>query len=223
MRLLCLLTILVFSSFQAQAMDWIDKGNGGNALYCDFGSPALPWIEVRFFDNYESLARYSLSPAFPLASAAADKDQEALQIVNDVLFRLAVKDPARAQNYMLWSGTFLAEARFVAGSSLLEVPDSGIGMLPTGCSLKQLIVQNPQPLSKYDARYFVASDLWNKMDSQNRAVGILHEVVYRGALTKNPALKSSEKVRLFVALLISNEISNMQDQEYQSTLSSLGL
>ncbi len=236
MRFLVWSIFALFCTLTAQASDWVYKGNGGDAVYCLSQQGTWRGTRVTFFDLFESQIRYKLNPQFPNYTPISQDNsddavfyqesdaqkQQVLEIVGKLITRLKALDPQRASQYATWVSSFYSEANFISGH-LADIKDVGIGIYQEGCTLKQLIVQNPTPNSEYDFRYFVDQSLWLLMFPEDKAAAILHEVVYRGALQANPSIGSSEQVRLFVALIVSDTFANKSADEYAEQVKKLGL
>lgn len=217
-----LVTVILFSSVsKAGISEWNERGNGGDILLCSRNNGAE--VYFHFYDVYEADVRYGLKAQIPAVNETLSQDEQRVVIFESFLNRIAQKDPQRAQQYKTWMATFFAESQFVKGSHLGDIPDTGIGIIPAACQLKQLIAQNPDPFLPYEARYFIDPKFWQVLSVQDQAAALLHELVYRGALEKNPALRSSEKVRLFVALVLSDKLQDLNAEEYQRKITVWGL
>lgn len=192
--------VLSFSSFAGN-----EVGNGGGVLYhLESKTP------VMFFDAYETEARYGYRIQWP-----RDLSSE-LQVAMSFTSRLAKYDPKLQKQLNGWIKSFYAEASF-SQSDLPLIFDMGTGIhIPEWSGVAQLIIQTKHG-------YILNQRYWNKLATEQKGVAILHEVVYRKALEVNPRLFLSEKVRIFVAILISNELRFFTANGYQGLLQHLEL
>lgn len=214
------LIVFLFSNISS-ARDWTEVGNGGDALVC--GNPSF----YRMYDSYEAQYRHGLKPVFPFYEEPSsgnhngDNNKNHLSIsiglAQDIIFRLKSKDPERYQRYMQWISEFAGDAQFLDHTYLTDVPDIGVGALPIGCTLEQLIIQRT-PLFPKSKRYSIAHDFWRQLPFKDQAVAIIHEILYREAMIWYPRIQSSERIRYFNALIISDEVSKMSVEEYFATM-----
>lgn len=198
--------LFLFVSLFAHAGN--EVGNGGIVLYSL--TTKVPSV---LLDAYETEARYGFTIKWP------KEMRDDLSIAMEFTKRLAAYDPRLQNQLNTWIKTFYAEASIA--SSLPLIFDTGVGIhIPKGYGFGQLVIQ-----TKHDnqTHYLLNERFWEMLPVEQRAIAILHEVVYRKALEVNPNLFSSLKVRQFVVLLISNEISYFSDYGYQSALEHLDL
>ncbi|WP_413558851.1 hypothetical protein [Bdellovibrio sp. HCB209] len=194
-------------------------GNGGNAVVCPRGESEA-YEYVKSYDLTEAIIRYRLLPVLPdwrPSQCQIMKDNReicdtGMEVAEDFISRLKKIDPVLHQSLHEKVLNFWSEAILIHGD-LLPVNDTGLSFIDRGCSLEQLAIQH-EPLFDEDSRYFISMRLWEKMEQFDRGIMILHEVLYREALEQNPALRSSEKIRYFNALLISNEVSKLSPDKY---------
>lgn len=175
-------------------------GNGGDAVVCpgDKGRS-----QVEFFDLYEGRSLAEQLPKLDAASSLEGKLEIAIQ-------RLERLSPLRAALYRAQARSFFTETRFLRGQTLVDVPDSFEVALPTGCHLEQLAIQR-EPLSVGDPRYVVNGDLWDLLDVDSRAALVLHEIIYREAVTYYHL--DSKRVRYFNRLLLSDGLTGLRRQD----------
>jgi hypothetical protein len=211
--------LLLISSILFAQASWgtaTEFGNGGNAVVCPYGEHEI----ITAYDIDEAIFRYELLPSFPpIVSSDCNKQRNGrdicetgTDIARDILNRLALLDPELMDDLLGKLDSFWSEAILVPGD-LATVNDSGLSFVPEGCSLKQLAIQQ-QPIFQEDSRYFISAPLWNKMDGQDKAVLILHEIIYRYALEHGAATKSSVPVRYFNSLLISDKLKEFTPKQY---------
>lgn len=217
-----LLFTVMLSSQYGYAIDWTEVGNGGDVLICNTAPHA------RMFDVHESVSRYDLIPVFPTFEAPVRHSPEdttngkehlqiAIDIALEMMTRLKDKDPKRYQRYSQWIRDFPAESKFLDDTYLIDVPDIGVGALPVGCFLEQLIIQK-NPLFPQSKRYTIAHDFWKHMPFEHQAAAIIHEVLYREAILLDNWISSSERIRYFNSLILSDEIKNMSLEQYREML-----
>lgn len=214
----------------ADPSDWAEKGNGGDVVYCADRLPA----KISMLDAYEAEFRYGFVLDFPrfldspfvLIGIPGYVDDEevfaySLRIAEALLNRLSARDPERAERYLTWLKSFRSESMFVHGDSL-NIHDSGEVWISGNCSVRQLVIQRPVK-SLQVRRYAIVYDYWKWMQPEQQAVAILHELIYRDVLAKNPQIKTSERVRFFNALILAGEMNRLSSDDYQELLQRSGL
>lgn len=180
-------------------------GNGGDALVCQNEQHVLA------FDVFEaSLSGLNLDLGNPSESVVSQ-----LEIA---FLRLERLDPQRAIFYRKEAAFFFENLSEIRGFQLNDIPDSSHLLIPQGCKLEQLIVQNsPQPNPyKY---YLVNLDIWEKMDNSNKASMVLHEIVYREALSFGHT--DSRLARRLNHHLISKVLDIFSVEDYRKLLKEL--
>lgn len=194
-----------------EAYCWVERGNGGNSIICD--NP----LENKFYDTYEAEFRYGLNPIFPETELACSDERSCLdQSINTVSI-LIDRLPRYYVNLkeFLYSklAIFVEEANFLDNIILLPVDDIGTAFIPKGCQIHQTVIQK-EPKYQSDKRYMISNDQWKKLSPNQQAAGILHELLYYYAITMGGSLQSSEGIRFFNSLILSNEIKNFSKKEY---------
>lgn len=190
-----------------------EVGNGGNAIVCN--------QEERFYlfyDEYESMNRYVLPLKLPEEYGKLEAEALTLKFIE----RLSRLDHDLASELTLSASTFTKNAIILYGAKLSSVDDTGIWFVPKNCKIKQAIIQK-NPMFPNDRRYWIDGDLWNQMPTQSKAIAILHEVLYKKAILINPNISSSEGIRYFVGLLISDEINKISTLDYEKIKNQTGL
>lgn len=200
-----------------------EQGNGGFVLDCEFSSAGYCSSTV-FYDTYEAETRYSMKPNFDhnirwkecFDNGGYYKEEKclkySLQVAKALLQRLAAKDQGLYNLIEAHLEAFPKEVKFLPDIVIFPTEDMGIGFIPPNRQLRQLVVQH-EPIVDEDPRYIISHDLWIKMNPDQQAAAILHEVIYRQALI-NQTLKSSQMVRYFNALILSDKISEMTPEKY---------
>jgi hypothetical protein len=126
--------------------------------------------------------------------------------VKYILTKWRAVSPLRIELYMSWLETFETEAGFLSGSTLPNIPDEGIVAIPTGCEIQQVAIQlSDSDLGTSYTRYTINKDLWDLMDDNSKAALILHELIFREAITAQHRV--SLRVRYLNAILLSDSTS----------------
>ncbi|MFV3410283.1 hypothetical protein ACNH6C_16855 [Bdellovibrio bacteriovorus] len=209
--------LLVFPVTQALALsDWQEVGNGGQVLVCPSG--------VTMYDYSEAQLRYRLTPKMPEANVVFPVNPH-IPKEN----RLALELLKRFRGFdVSWYGNaeglilhFYSEANLISGVDLVTIRDTGMGFIPRGCRLEQLIAQS-RPSVPEDRYYKINADLWDWMFPEQRATAILHEVLYRLS-PKAKFIFSSEKIRYVVGLVLADTLKDKSAEEVNSILLEAGL
>ncbi|WP_373999041.1 hypothetical protein [Bdellovibrio bacteriovorus] len=202
-----MLTTLLFRPASAQQLAPLGNeiGNGGGMLHChnNYGE-----FYAQFFDEYEAEDRYRYG-----IKHAAIGSKNLMEISLAYLRRLESLDAdlfAKASAYLR---DFNNEALYLAHEYVLTVPDIGFGFIPKNCSYVQLVVQK-NPTYPHDQRYWISYDDWKLLNSQQQAMVLVHEVLFRRARELTANLTSSEGLRHFVALIISDQVSLLDEKGY---------
>ncbi len=197
--------VLGFSAAQAGQ----SVGNGGDALVCPSG--------VTFYDWYESSALYGLVPKHGPGSATA------VERAQKVVGRLIALNPTRALRYAHMIDHFMSEAQFVSGASLIDLPDVGLGAIPANCHLAQLAVQRSYASMPGERRYLIDAELWNRLELDQQAALIVHEVILRELMeTAEGPLTNTVAVRHFNALLLADAMAEFDEPRWYKTLHNWG-
>ncbi len=193
-----------FAMGAASAQAGKETGNGGDAIVCH---NALGHKSVELYDHYEATARHGL--AIDLGKARLPVEDK-LAIVFDRLDRI---NPGRANLYRSWFSKFYQEAEFLRGVTLIDIPDTGDGYIPSNCKLEQAAVQRV-PKFPGEKRYTINQDIWDWLDNDARAGLILHELVFREARSQRNPHGNSINVRYLNTLLSSTAVEKMKLREY---------
>lgn len=179
------------------------KRNGGNVLLC--------YGHYESFDLYEGAASYGYKKDLPEGQSYQD-------IAEQIIARIEKYNPSRAALYLGHLKQFLREARFVEAADFTGIPDIGEGVsIAKNCSLIQTVSQYRQndPNGK---RYLVNQDVWSQLSEQDKAVLVLHEIIYREAIADDLSLQNSIGVRHFTAYLSSQKGTQGSYQDYINAL-----
>jgi hypothetical protein len=185
-------------------------GNGGDVVSCK-GSDGTNSLEL--LDYYEGRVLRGLKVDLGGADVSID---EKLDLA---LTRLERVSPRRAASYRQQVKSFISETLFLDDVDLVDVPDSGHIILPKNCKILQIANQS-EPLYPEDRRFVIDRTLWNQLDKDNQAGLILHEVVYREAISIGHV--NSISARLLNSNMTSLRIILMSLQEYTEFLENLG-
>lgn len=190
-----------------------DVGSGGNAVVCPAGSQ---YGSVYSLDEYEAQEFFHLQLALPQASG------HFLQRVNFALARLKQFDPARAynlgQDIATWfSGLYWNGDLATTKGELEPVPDQvSVGYVPTGCTIKQVIIQQIPPRTGR-TRFLIAGPLWTELSDANKAALVLHEALVAEA-RRNHDGSEPWLVRQLNAWLISTAMAELTPAGYEQVL-----
>lgn len=159
-------------------------GNGGDAVVCqDRKIEMLDTFELRVFQKRNPTLDSSI-PDF------AGK-------ITNVLQKLQPISPLRGGAYQLRFQELLRNTTFV-NTDLIDIPDSQHSLLPVGCEIKQIAIQD-----RNNGQIFLTINrpLWDRLDEDNRAVLYLHELAYAEAIDHGAV--NSIEARYFNGVLLS--------------------
>jgi len=132
------------------------------------------------------------------------------------LARLARLDPERAALYRQWHAAFEDEsANLPAGVALSSTDDYGAVDRRPDCGVKQAAVQR-RPVVTGGKRFFFDPEVVGRLDADNRAGLILHEIIYRDGIRRGHV--TSRLVRYLTALLASEDFENLSATDYRARL-----
>jgi hypothetical protein len=155
---------------------------------------------------YEAQKRYFYPVVFSEKTEVIDKAEE-------ILSRLKKIDPVRARLYIDWLKNFYQESQVLTDTEFMETPDLGLVKKPKECNLEQVIFQR-EPSRISPARYIINEKLWSRLDKDNQAALIIHELIYRDFLSGMSLESTSERIRLFNAMILGDKITPLSLQEY---------
>ncbi len=181
-------------------------GNGGDVIKCEDSRP------LELLDYFEAVKIRGWS--IDLGNGETSKD-----MVEFAIRRLESYSPTRAELYRNYASTFFEEAKFLEETNLTDIPDSNHIALPRGCSIAQIANQS-EPLFDGDKRYLIANDIWKELPERDQAGLILHEIIYREAISLGHS--NSVSVRILNAVISSNRINQMSIEEFTVLLADLG-
>lgn len=197
---------LTLTCRQVQAGGGGIAGNGGDVVYCDHPLPGEKQIEL--LDLFES--RVLRENHLVLGQDGWDYNRR----VSFILERLKPLDAYRASVYAEHASHFLDESEFTT-DQLPDIPDSLHIALPKGCVVRQIVIQRPRPQTG-EKRFLVNKPLWEMLDDANRAALVLHETIYREALSLEQS--NSINTRLFNETLTSTAFDSLDFKGYLDLL-----
>lgn len=199
-------------SFPALSHAWTYVGNAGNVVVCDDNV-------MGFYDRFELTLRYDWvwdQEIVDTTDAGVEFDE--VRIAAAYIKRIEKLNPILYGKLNTYLATFMDEVTYVKGYLPNVLDDAGVVVLPgKNCSLELLIVQKPVQYPK-KSLYTINQIYWDKLSSQDRAVAILHEIIYRVALSRGKAPESSEGVRLINEVILSNKVKTMSEVEFANLL-----
>jgi len=180
-----------------------EVGNGGDVVVCRDGDQIT---SVELVDFYEARLMYEME--YDLGS----EDLHYKEKIALALSRLSKLDPERERDYLVHAEEFEENARFLEGVELVDIPDTNLVYLPSGCEIAQIVVRIKPTLPEH-SEYYVSKDLWDLLDEDNRAGLVLHEVIYREAAE---AFEHTNSVlsRYFNAYITSNRLADFSVKRY---------
>lgn len=201
-------------SFAFNAWSYNERGNSGFSLICDIPD------KNQFYDSYEAEQRYNLKPVYPESREFCDTESQCLAtsmlIARKFLQRLPVDSDLR-QYALARLANFTIEISIKEDIEILPVNDVGIGFIPRGCKLRQTIVQRV-PKFPEDMRYIISKDYWDLLTIQQKAVAIVHEILYGYYAEIKVEPVSSENIRYLNALIISGKIESYSPTKYKKVI-----
>lgn len=185
-----------------------DKGNGGVGISCPQTMENEALRGYMFFDYYEAITKYKVTVVPPSGNTVYEK-------VEDLISRIADHDPERAEKYLTWLESFESEAARLGRTTLPESKDMSLARFDSRCKLTQAILQG-EPLLPGDARYTINSDFFNKLDLNQQAYGVMHEIIFREA--REIGHENSRFVRYFLSQIMGDLVNDMSVYEYTKLL-----
>lgn len=199
-------------AFPTMAHAWTYVGNAGNVVICKD-------TVMGFYDRFELGLRYKWDwNRAGVGRAYKSETPVEVAIAAAYLERIKNLSPALYTELNTYLKTFLDDANFVEGYLPSVVDDSGVVVLPEkDCSLELLIIQRPAKFPK-KTYYTINKIYWDKLQAQDRAVAIMHELIYRVVLVrgKNPA--TSEGVRMVNEVILSAKTVDMTVDQFGDLL-----
>lgn len=201
---------ILFFSFSGIAGGGHVVGNGGYVLECHFND-VTKWLS---YDLQEGMILNQLAPKYSSAKSYQEK-------ANNILNRIQKLNPFRSKLYKEWLLKFENESQFLElNIDLVNIPDISVGVIPKNCQLRQAVVQISSPANG-ENRYLINSTLWRHLDENQKAALVLHELIYREAISEENRHQNSIQVRKFNQWLHSGKLEKMTVQQYIELIQSL--
>lgn len=176
-------------------------GNGGDVVVCRDGSGAIASVELLDFYEARVIRGFTIDLGAPTLPVA--------QKVQTAIGRMSGLAPLKTKQLLSWAADFEKEAIRLADVTLIDVPDSAHIVVPNNCRIEQIAIQR-DPEFDTDKRYTINKDIWDRLDADNQAGLIIHEVLYR----EFKKLKSnSMSTRYWNAVLSGKELTMPQTDE----------
>jgi hypothetical protein len=185
-------------------------GNGGDVLVCGQGATKT----YQMLDAYEALEISKWVYSYPFANTTNKTWQD--KVTDIIESRIRPHLPSRADKYTLWFKQFMSETQMVDGTKykLNDIPDSLHLFIPVDCELKQIAIQRDPQWG--GSRYTIDETLWSAMDEDQKAVLIMHEIIYREAIEEGQ--ENSIPTRYFNSFLFSKILSATDEEIYSTVL-----
>ncbi len=185
-------TVPVVAPTSAYGIQGVGSSGGGKAVVCR--NPKTLQVEsAKLLDLYEATHKFGLQLRPPQSSM----ENELFEFLTN--YNRSTQDhPAPVTDYDVDHITQTVPVFQFKKGELADVADVGSTVsLPTGCQLEQLAVYNDDT-----NKLFVDEEIWDSLDSMNRAALIAHELIYRQQRVEG-GQKTSELARRLVGLLFS--------------------
>jgi hypothetical protein len=186
-------------------------GNGGDVVVCRDAQNRISSVEV--YDIVEAAKLRNLPMDIRPAGRIFLRDWD--QKITVPLERLRRLSPLRAAEYAKQAQTFLENSRFVRNVDLTDIPDSDHALVPRGCHIEQIVIRK-DPTFVDDRLYLVNEDLWEKLDEENKAILVMHELIYGEALAYGAT--DSRAARYLNSLIFSKRIDVMTQKDWFDAL-----
>lgn len=185
-------------------------GGGGTGVVCHDANEDISSIEIYDYFYARKLGRdINLGPS-------NETYQTQAQVALD---RLAKLSPLRAKKYADQIRSFESpqEANFLKDTSIFHVPDLGQPVLDPGpgCELVQIVFQQ-EPRFSRDKRYLINEFYWKLLNQTQKAGLVLHEVIYREAMSYGQ--NDSSGAREFNITFSEESSTKMTFQEFYAML-----
>jgi hypothetical protein len=195
-----------------------EVGNGGGVILCDDRAaskpqppqpPQPPKVTVELLDLYEARVLRNLKLGL------GDPKEDFSLKVDRVLTQFMRVAPLRAKKYRELYENFFNEAVIIPDADLVFIPDAGNLLLPKGCTLRQVAIQQV-PEFPGDNRYFISKEYWDLMDNNSKAALVLHEIIYNEGITLGHT--DSRAVRYLNSYLTSEKLAHLTQKQMTQML-----
>jgi len=133
-----------------------------------------------------------------LSTVAVQPELNADQVLEFLLGRIEKKNdfPTEVRN-------LLADLTWIAADGVARIADTGLPVLfPANCLIAQTAYRK-------GSQIYFDRHLYNKLDDFNKAILVLHEVLY--AIAKTEAAQDSSKVYDLISLLVRSELNDFNN------------
>jgi hypothetical protein len=164
-------------------------GNGGDVVVCENsdGAESVDLLDV--FELKQSGDHIDLG-----ASRLSLEEKMDIGIA-----RIRALMPNQTRVYLKGAHEVIGNSAWI-NEQLQDIPDTGEVEIPANCRVTQIAIRNPNRLP-FDKEFIIYKPLWNRLDRDNQAALLLHEVIYKDAkLNAHP--KNSAGVRAINRFLI---------------------
>lgn len=186
-----------------------ERGNGGDVLVCvqPDGSSTYEML-----DYYEARRRGNVTST-PMGGTWQEHARA-------ILTRLSRIDPSRAADWQARISDFEQRVAYLPHSNLPDVPDTSLTILPSSCHLEQTAIFGGNRFPGEEQSYFIVSnDIWDRMDTVNKAALVLHEIIYDSLSGEDV---DSRRARYLNGEIGSDKVVSISLREWNVILTSLG-
>jgi hypothetical protein len=211
-------SILVLVFFSTLSFAGNDKGNGGDAIVCR--NPL--WNDIKsaeLLDYYEGRELRSLklkiNSSLSLREQVMGYARKLAEYSSYALFsdiELEAFKLIHAAEEFEKGILYTTEVKFTKGT-LIDIPDSSSLSIPSGCAIEQLAIRIAKNFDD-DPSYLIQADIFSKLDKNQRAGLILHEVIYR-AFTLKLGHTDSVTARYFHQLMMQTDAEEFSYENYE--------
>lgn len=174
--------------------------NGGNVIVCG--------NSVELLDYYEARLTGKKLQYDPNLNSYTEK-------LNQLFDRWKKVAPKRMALYAGWLNEFESESGIYLGIQIPDIPDTGSVVIPSECKMTPVAFQRrDEDIFPGEKRYMINKDLWDRMNEDQKAGLVLHELIYREAIKS--AHPTSLPTRYFNSFL-ATEV-NPENEKYFSVV-----
>lgn len=180
-------------------------GNGGYVVHCSWFPEDTPYVVL---DWYEAKEVRSLSPKVPDGATPFERATRALEPIR-------AREPRMHALMLKIAKTFEQDMALMPRLPLGHPNDAGETILQEDCELhpaSAMKVDDVTGALPFEPVYIVKEELWSKMSDEQRAVLVLHEIVYR-AFRLLAGHETSQFSRYYVGQLLAGTRSIFTSDE----------
>jgi len=187
--------------YSASIFSGNEVGNGGDIIQCKDSIQLLDFYEAKEYDFIVPQEK---------------KYEDYKKILSDILDNFSKLDKKLALQYKNRMNEIESKIDFRSSITLTDISDSNHEMLPKNCQLHQIAIRRKE--EKREKLFLINKDLWDQLNSINKAGLILHEIIYEHFLYLGE--KDSKKARLMNALIFHNGTKTLLPDIYKKMLQS---